>query len=230
VTRALLLISVLALVATVGAAAAEDKPEPAAPALADDSTPTPAVRAVLQTLNVDLCSASSGVVPGLFDIGELARRALGRYHRDRTPAELAEFTELFALHFQQWYAGVLGKRRDKPRLGAETIDGDWAVLSATISRAGQDRLSGQDRHMVYRLHRVKGDRWLVYDVEINGRGHLRVFYDEFDRIIITDGYRALVDRLRTDVREVAARPCSASPTGADVRPATAPDRTGAGRR
>jgi ABC-type transporter MlaC component len=227
--RALVRIGVLVLAATV-AAAAGDEPEAAPLELDGASTPLVAVRVVLQALNLDLCSASSGVVPGLFDTVELARRALGRHDRDRTKAERADFTERFALHFQQWYAGVLGKRRDKPLLGAETIDGNWAILRATISRAGQDRLAGQDRHMVYRLHRVDGDRWLVYDVEMNGRGHLRVFHDEFDRIIITDGYRALVDRLRTEVREVAARSCPASPTGADVRPATAPDRTGADRR
>jgi MlaC protein len=218
VIRLLLLVGVLALAA--GGRARANEPEPAPPPLEDSSTPLVTVTVLLQTLNVDLCSAPTVTPSVLFDTVELARRALGRYHRDRTEAELAQFTDLFGLRFQQWYTGALGRIRDL-RIVAGTTDGDWAVLPARTSRPGRD--------LVYRLHRADGRRWLVYDVEVNGRSRLGLFHVEYDRIILDEGYRALVARLREEVDREARSPlgCSAAVSGGDARPAAGPDRTGA---
>ncbi len=208
--RALALLGVLALASPAGGAGPDDT--------LDEVT----VR--LNQLNVELCSAAPSAPSGLFDTTEIARRALGHYHRDRTHGELAEFTGLMALRFQQWYAGMLG-RITELRIGTGTVDGDWATLRARIARSG----SGRERDLIYRLHRTPGGPWLVYDVENNGRSRLRAFHGEFDRIILNEGYRELVDRIRRDVdRDAGTQPvCAASLTGADGRPVVGPDRTGA---
>jgi ABC-type transporter MlaC component len=126
----------------------------------------------------------------------MARRALGRFERDRTRAELAEFAGLIHLRFLRWYTRLL-EREGEPRIAEETTSGGWAVLSATISRADRFR---PERHLLYRLHRADSDRWLVYDVEFNGVSRLRTFHREFDRIILNEGYRELVDRIHADLR------------------------------
>ena len=224
--RALALLGLLALATPAGGAGPEDGLEPAPPGL-DASSPLVAVTALLNQLNADLCSAAPGAPSGLFDAGEIARRALGRYHRDRTEGELAEFTELIGLRFQQWYAGVLARLAEL-RIGAGTIDGDWGIVPARISRSG----SGRERGLIYRLHRTPGRRWLVYDVEINGRSRLRGFHGDFDRIILNEGYRELIDRVHKDVdRDARTQPvCAASLAGSDVQPVAGPDRAGGRRR
>ena len=219
--RALAVVGLLTLATATAGRAGADEPELAPPPLEDVSMPLVTVTVLLQTLNVDLCSSPAVAPFVLFDTVELARRALGRYHRDRTEAELAEFTDLFGRRFQQWYAGALGRIRD-PQIGAGTIDGSWAVLPARTSRPGRD--------LVYHLHHAEGRRWLVYDVQVNGRSRLGLFNAEYDRIILNEGYRALVDRLRAEVEREARSPlgCSAAVSDAGVRPAAGPDRTDAG--
>ncbi len=206
--RALALLGVLALASPAGGAVPDDTLNE--------------VTVLLNQLNAELCRAAPGAPSGLFDTTEIARRALGRHHRDRTAGELAEFTKLIALRFQQRYAGMLGRIAEL-RIVTGTAEGDWAILPARISSSG----SGRERGLTYRLHRTSGGRWLVYDVESNGRSRLRALHAEFDRIILNEGYRELVDRIRKDVdQDARTQPvCAASLT--HVRPVAAPDRTGA---
>jgi ABC-type transporter MlaC component len=191
----------------------------------DGREPTP--RATIEQLNAQLRSAMASdgrrldaAAAGLLDTTEIARRALGRHDRDRTAGERAEFAPLMAAHFVEWYAGVLGRN---PRLQLETtsIDGAWAVVRASAPR------QGRDLEMAFRLRRGAGDRWLLYDVETNGRSRLHSLYGEFDRVILNEGYRELVDRVGVDLaaRRDRARPADTHLTDPPALPAGAPDRT-----
>jgi ABC-type transporter MlaC component len=215
---ALLGLLVLSAAGPWGASAGEVRPD------GREGTP----RAAIEQLNTQLRAAmASGGKPletaaaGLLDTGEIARRALGRHHRDRTAGERAEFAGLMAAHFVEWYAGVLG-RNPRLQLEATSIDGAWAVVRASVARPGRDL------EMAYRLHRGAGDRWLLYDLETNGRSRLHSLYGEFDRVILNEGYRELVDRVRADLAarrdraRSADRPHLTDPT---ALPAGAPDRT-----
>ena len=39
----------------------------------------------------------------------------------------------------------------------------------------------------------------MYDLETNRRGRIRAYYTEFDRIILSEGYRVLVSRLQAEL-------------------------------
>lgn len=208
--RALTLLGVLALAS------------PAAGAGPDDALTE--VTARLHQLNAELCRTVSRDASPLFDTKEIALRALGRYRRDRTAGERAEFARLIALRLQQWYAGIL-RRIAELRIGTGTVDGNWATLPARSSSLEPRR----ERELTYRLHRTP-EGWLLYDVETNGRSRLHAFYRDFDRIILNEGYRELIDRVRREVgdRDARTQPaCAASLTGDDARPVAGPDRTGA---
>ena len=130
------------------------------------------------------------VRPELFDAGEVGRRALGRHWHDRSQAERAEFGDLVVRRLLGWYGGLL-ERDGAPTLERATVRGQWAIVPAT-ARQRQQKL-------LYRLHSEAGGPWRVYDVETNGRSRIRAYYTEFDRIIVNDGYRALVSRLRAEL-------------------------------
>jgi ABC-type transporter MlaC component len=153
--------------------------------------------AELTKLNAAACNAGAPGVPAVFDVDEMARRALGRHWRDRSELERGRFTRRFASLFGRWYRGLC-ERQGQPHLGRPVAEGAWAHVPAVIMREGR-RVS-----LVYRLHerRLSPEeaRWLVYDVDVNGRSRLRAFYAEFDRIILNEGYADLVGRLDASAR------------------------------
>ena len=174
-----LLIGLLALAAITADA---DAQEPAGPA----ASLTTAAREI-ERFN----AASCWTAPGPFDVTEIGWRAFGRHWRDRTSAEIADFGGLVVRRLQRWYARLL-EREGVPALGAVTATRVWATVSATTPVRG--------RTVVYRLHQVAPDGpWRVYDLETSGRGRIRAYYTEFDRIILSEGYRVLVSRLQAEL-------------------------------
>ena len=55
----------------------------------------------------------------------------------------------------------------------------------------------------YRMHLVNG-RWLVYDVVIEGVSLVANYRTQFNRIVRTESYAALVQKLRSSEAEPAA--------------------------
>jgi phospholipid transport system substrate-binding protein len=51
---------------------------------------------------------------------------------------------------------------------------------------------------------LKGDRWLVYDVEIEGVSLVANYRSQFNKIIRTSSYDELVRKLKTRQGEVSA--------------------------
>jgi phospholipid transport system substrate-binding protein len=51
------------------------------------------------------------------------------------------------------------------------------------------------------MHRVAGDRWLTYDVAIEGVSMVANYRAQFNKIIQTSGYKALVSKLTAKQEE-----------------------------
>ncbi len=171
-----LLIGLLALAAITADA---DAQEPAGPA----GSLTSATREI-ERFN----AASCWTVPGPFDVTEVGWRAFGRHRRDHSSTEIDDFGGLVVRRLQRWYAR-LREQEGVPVLGAVTATRFWATVSATTPVRG--------RTVLYRLHQATPDGpWRVYDLETNGRSRIRAYYTEFDRIILSEGYRVLLSRLQ----------------------------------
>jgi phospholipid transport system substrate-binding protein len=160
-----------------------------AAAAGEPPSPIDAIREALAQVHRTDCKTRA--IADIFDYPEMARRALGRHWRDRTEAERAQLVELLQGHVLTWYSRFC-ERRDFVQLGTAVVDGDRAVLSATAIREGRAVA------IVYRLQSPDAKRWLVYDVEIAGRSHVRALYAELDRILLNEGYRDLVARLSAE--------------------------------
>lgn len=133
----------------------------------------------------------------IFDVSETARRALGRHWQSRTPAERDEFTRLFAELLESTYISKIDLYGgEQLKYVGESIDGDFAIVRATIVRR-----RGADVPVEARMLR-QSDRWYIYDIAVEGISLINNYRAQFDRIIQTSSYNELVRRLRSKRDEV----------------------------
>jgi phospholipid transport system substrate-binding protein len=127
----------------------------------------------------------------IFDVNETARRALGPHWQQRTPAERDEFVQLFADLLEQTYISkidLFGGERLK--FTDEKIDGDNATVRGRVLTK-----KGAEVPVDARMLR-KGDRWLIYDIQIENISLIGNYRSQFDHIIRTSSYADLVKRLK----------------------------------
>ena len=126
-----------------------------------------------------------------FDVQETARRALGPHWQQRTPAEREEFVGLFADLLERTYIAKIDLYGgERLKFTDEKLDGDTASVRGKVTTK-----QGTDVPVEARMHK-KGDRWLIYDVNIEGISLVGNYRAQFDRIIRTGSYADLVKRLR----------------------------------
>jgi len=132
----------------------------------------------------------------IFDFSETAQRSLARHWAPRTPAERAEFVQLFADLLERSYISkieVYGG--EKIQFIGESIDGDRATVRTRITTR-----EGSDIPIDYRML-PRGSRWLVYDVVIEGVSLVANYRAQFNKIITTSSYKELVKKMRTKQEE-----------------------------
>lgn len=128
----------------------------------------------------------------LFDWTEMARRAMGRHWQPLTEAQRQEFVGLFHDLLERSYLTTLERYNgERVVYGAESVEGDQATVRTEVANK-----AGQQFPVDYRLVR-RGDRWLVYDVLIEGVGLVANYRAQFDQIIRTSSYQKLVDKLKS---------------------------------
>jgi phospholipid transport system substrate-binding protein len=142
------------------------------------------------------------VAEGIFDYPDTARRSLGPHWNARTPQQQQEFVKLFAdLLDRSYIAKIELYQGERVKYVGETVDGEEAVVKTLIATK-----KGADMPIDYRMHSRNG-RWLVYDVVIEGVSLVSNYRTQFNKIVQTESYDALVQRLRAkDAPEPAASP------------------------
>ena len=128
----------------------------------------------------------------IFDFGEIARRSLGRHWPGRTDAEHEEFVGLFADLLERSYISKIDTYGgEKIAYTGERTEGDISVVSTKIISK-----SGTEVPIDYRLLK-KGDRWLVYDVSIEGVSLVSNYRTQFNKIIQTSSYAELIKKMKS---------------------------------
>ena len=145
------------------------------------------------------------VADEIFDFGETAKRALGPHWVQRTPAEREEFVRLFTELVQRTYLSKVDQYNSEVTFQDDVIEGDHAVVRTTLLLG-----KGSQMALDYRMHRTR-DRWQVYDLSIDGISLVASYRSQFNKIVRTDSYEALVARLKS--RQVGFAAPAAGPTG-----------------
>lgn len=141
------------------------------------------------------------IANGIFDFQETAKRALGRHWAQRTPQEQKEFTQLFADLLEKSYLGKIELYHgEKVAWNGDTVNGDDATVRTKILTK-----QGTEIPVDYRMQQKDG-RWLVYDVNIEGVSLVANYRTQFNKIIQTESYGSLVEKLRAKDAQPAASP------------------------
>ena len=132
----------------------------------------------------------------IFDFTEIARRSLGRYWQPLSEGQRTEFVGLFGDLLERSYISKIELYGgEKIVYLGERVDGDLATVSTKIITK-----NGTEVPIDYRLSR-RNDRWMVYDVNIEGVSLVSNYRTQFNKIIQTNGYNVLVDRMKTKQTE-----------------------------
>ena len=132
----------------------------------------------------------------IFDFNEIARRSLGRHWAGKSDAEHEEFVGLFADLLERSYISKIDTYGgEKITYTSERSEGDIAVVGTKIISK-----SGTEVPIDYRMLK-KGDRWLVYDVSIEGVSLVSNYRTQFNKIIQTSSYQELVKKMKTKQEE-----------------------------
>ena len=142
------------------------------------------------------------VAESIFDYPDTARRALGPHWNARSPQQQQEFVRLFSDVLDRSYVSKIDLYQgERVQYVGETVDGDEATVKTVIATKKSSEVP-----IDYRMHRKDG-RWLVYDVIIEGVSLVSNYRTQFNKIVQTESYEALVQRLRAkDTAEPSASP------------------------
>ena len=134
----------------------------------------------------------------IFDFGEIARRSLGRHWQGRSDAEHEEFVTLFADLLERSYISKIDQYGgEKIVYTGEKIESENSVVSTKLVTK-----NGTEVPIDYRLVK-RGERWLVYDVSIEGVSLVSNYRTQFNKIIQTASYAELIRRMKSKQAEVS---------------------------
>jgi phospholipid transport system substrate-binding protein len=135
--------------------------------------------------------AMRNIANDIFDFRETTQRSLGRHWQARTPAERDEFVAVFADLLERSYIGKIELYSGEKVLflGDTVEDGQATVRTRLVTK------QGTEVPVDYRMLR-KGDRWLAYDVSIEGISLVANYRAQFEHIIQGSSYTGLVKRLK----------------------------------
>ena len=137
----------------------------------------------------------------IFDYPDTARRALGSHWSPRTPQEKEEFVRVFSDLLDRSYISKIDLYQgENVKYVGETVNGNEAIVKTAIQTK-----SGNEVPIEYRMH-LKDSRWLVYDVIIEGVSLVSNYRTQFNKVVQTEGYDTLVQKLKERGAAPAASP------------------------
>ncbi len=146
------------------------------------------------------------IADDIFDFGEIARRSLARHWQPLTDKQREEFVQLFGDLLERSYISKIelygGEKIQYP---GERVDGGEATVTTKLVTK-----NGTEVPIDYRLLK-RGDRWMVYDVKIEGVSFVSNYRTQFNRIIQATSYAELVQRMKTKQEEFSGSPDGAAP-------------------
>lgn len=135
----------------------------------------------------------------LFDFTETGRRALGRHWQELSDGQQREFVSLFTDLLERSYINRIEQYSGERIVYAgDSTEGETATVRTKFITKQSTEIP-----VDYRLLQ-RGDRWLVYDVYVEGISLVSNYRTQFDRIMRTASYSELVKRMRASQAEFSA--------------------------
>jgi phospholipid transport system substrate-binding protein len=127
----------------------------------------------------------------VFDFTETAKRALGRHWQTLSEKDRQEFTQLFTDLIERAYISKIERYSgERIAYAGEAVDGGLATVRTRFVTK-----QGTEIPVDYRMQQ-RGERWLVYDVAVEGVSLINNYRTQFDKIIQTSSYAELVRKMK----------------------------------
>jgi phospholipid transport system substrate-binding protein len=137
-------------------------------------------------------------IGAIFDFPEMAKLSLGRYWDERTNDEKNEFVQVFETLLENTYSKKIESyKNEKIVYLKETVEGDSSEVKSKVVTSQRDEVS-IDYHLMN-----KAGKWMIYDVVIEEVNLVANYHTQFDKIIRTEGYAALVKKLKSKNEETS---------------------------
>jgi phospholipid transport system substrate-binding protein len=140
------------------------------------------------------------VIAERFDFRAMSQRTLATNWRKASKEEQQQFVELFSQLIQNTYIGrVEAYTNEEVKFPGEKVTKDRAVVDTLIIT------SSAEIPVSYKLY-LKDDRWLVYDVNIEGVSLISNYRNSYQEIVKRDGFAGLLSQMEEKVKELANAP------------------------
>jgi phospholipid transport system substrate-binding protein len=135
----------------------------------------------------------------IFDFQETAKRALGPHWQSLGEKDRQEFVSLFADLLERSYISKIERYSgEKIAYAGDSVDGDLATVKTRFTTK-----QGAEVPVDYRTLR-HGDRWMVYDVNVEGVSLVNNYRTQFNKIIQTSSYQNLVAKMKSNDDQLSA--------------------------
>lgn len=133
-----------------------------------------------------------------FDFKEMSKKVLGRTWREISEAEREQFTELMTKLLENVYIGKLeGYSGQTIGYVDERIKGERAQVATLLENDGL-------KIPIYYIMALQGEKWMVYDINIEGVSLVRNYMEQFRSILRTDKFEGLIKILEEKNRSFGA--------------------------
>ncbi len=136
------------------------------------------------------------VVREHFDFTEMSKRVLGEQWRELSNKEQTNFEDLFTQLLQYAYIGKIDEYSgQKVEFLRQRIRGQRAEV--------QTQLVDKARSIpVSYIMLLRGDKWMAYDVVVEGVSLIRNYMEQFKEIQKKDGYTGLVKQIEEKIAQI----------------------------
>ncbi len=139
------------------------------------------------------------VVERTHDLPVIAKIAIGRYWKELTPEQQEEFTRTFQELSHSTYAGRFNNYSGEKfsLISEKPLKRNRVLVQTQFVKA-----DGEEIRFNYVLHHTH-DQWKIINIMVNGVSDLALKRTEYGGILKKDGFPALLEKLRTQIKENA---------------------------
>lgn len=150
------------------------------------------------------------ILADIFDVAELCKLAMDKHWGNLSAAEQTSFVDLMTRLLEK--KGIFSKeqsnRKGKQGRYSLAYQGDKylnAEKSLSLVRTYVDIPSERLKIELNYKMKLKGGKWMIYDVIVDQASLLDNYRYQFDKIIAKDGYQDLYRRMDSKLKEIEAK-------------------------
>ena len=139
------------------------------------------------------------IIEKKFDFREMSMRTLAKHWRERSPEEQDRFISLFKKLLENTYiAKIETYSGEKVIFKKAAIQGNKAIVYSELVR------KNVETPVNYKL-KNNDDRWMVYDVEVEGVSLVNNYRTQFASILSKENFAGLIVKLEEKVSKEAVK-------------------------